>query len=160
MANERDAVGEKVSEGIGIVSPLSDSRKVLGLDDAYFRLRQRRMHHSVGEDSPCRIENFSARANSEHRPVRAWCNYDLASQLRHRTTQRVLWVLPCASLRNIEEDRLDARVGVGDLASTAEQIEVRCDDIIRAVLAQDHVHAGYIETGGRRSDRECNGKEH
>src|ERR1700737_2686869 len=118
------------------------------------------MHHPVGKDCPCRIENLGARPNSEHRPVRAWGNYDLASKLRHCATQCVLLVLPRASLRNIEEDWLDAGVGIGDLTSTTEEIEIRCNDIVRAVLAQNHVHAGYIKAGRQRSHCESNRKQH
>src|ERR1700693_59496 len=105
MPDECDAVGEKVGERVGVVSPLPDSGEGLGFDDAYFRLRQRRMHHPVTKDCPSRIENLGTRPNSEHRPVSAWGDYDLTSKLRHGATQRVLRILPGASLRNIEEDR-------------------------------------------------------
>src|SRR6266481_5473392 len=155
MAHIGYAVREIVSQSIGVISPLSDSRQVLSFHKGNFGFGKVRMHYSIGENRPGGIENLRTRSNSEHRPVRARSDYDLTSQERHRASERILGVPLGAALGDLEQDWLYTCVRLSHLPGSAQQVEVRCDDIIGVVLPEDNVHPGYIEArrGGRQRHR-------
>jgi hypothetical protein len=155
MADECNAVRKVAGEGIRIISPLSDTREVLSFYQVDFRFGQGWTDHPVGEDGPCRIEHFGAGPYAEHRPVSTRRNHYLAPQPRHRTAQCVLGIALGSALRDVEQDRLDPRVGLRYLTRAAQQIEIRGNDVVGVVLSQDDVHAGHVEAGSDRRQRQC-----
>ena len=78
------------------------------------------------ESNPSRVAR-----SPKHRPVRFWIHYDGAPESGEDRPNSVTCVLARPAVRRLEQQRLDTRVVVVDLAHAPEEVDVRSDDVVR-----------------------------
>src|SRR5688500_18549923 len=160
MSTERNAVREKFSQCIRVVTALPDPRKKLRSNKRDVSRVESRLHEPAGEDGPRRVEYFRRRLDSEHRPVVCCRCDDFAPQRRHFPAQRSPRIFLCPAIGNLEKQRLDPRIRGRYLTRAAEQVEVGGNDVVGVALSENDLNSRHFEAVGGCRERESDGEQH